>query len=91
MEMEFDVFAANPLNDMYVESGNSTEASIVIHILIFEAVSSMQQQDLLDKFQALGETPNSVTFSNVLPGCAIIGFLRAGKEIHARSIRTGSE
>ncbi|KAE9462110.1 hypothetical protein C3L33_05980, partial [Rhododendron williamsianum] len=50
----------------------------------------MQQQDLLDKFQAVGETPNSVTFSNILPAYARIGFLHAGKEIHARSIRTGS-
>ncbi|KAG5517311.1 hypothetical protein RHGRI_037909 [Rhododendron griersonianum] len=33
MGMESDVFVANPLNDMYTESGNSTEASIVIHIL----------------------------------------------------------
>ncbi|KAI8525960.1 hypothetical protein RHMOL_Rhmol13G0271200 [Rhododendron molle] len=31
--MESDVFVANPLNDMYAESGNSSEASIVIHIL----------------------------------------------------------
>ncbi|KAG5549936.1 hypothetical protein RHGRI_015038 [Rhododendron griersonianum] len=33
MGMESDVFVANPLNDIYAESGNSTEASIVIHIL----------------------------------------------------------
>ncbi|KAI8525955.1 hypothetical protein RHMOL_Rhmol13G0270700 [Rhododendron molle] len=31
--MEFDVFVTNPSNDMYTKSGNSTEASIVIHIL----------------------------------------------------------
>ncbi|KAI8525959.1 hypothetical protein RHMOL_Rhmol13G0271100 [Rhododendron molle] len=33
MGMESDVFVANPLNDMYAESRNSTGASIVFHIL----------------------------------------------------------
>ncbi|PHT32834.1 hypothetical protein CQW23_29171 [Capsicum baccatum] len=40
--------------------------------------------------QSSGETPTSVTLTNVLPACARIGCLRSGKEIHARSIRNGS-
>jgi pentatricopeptide repeat protein len=40
--------------------------------------------------QAHGQTPNSVTFTNVLPACARLGSLRPGKEIHARTIRMGS-
>ncbi|KAJ6716260.1 PENTATRICOPEPTIDE REPEAT-CONTAINING PROTEIN [Salix koriyanagi] len=46
--------------------------------------------DLVRQMQADGEIPNSVTFTNVLPACARIGFLRPGKEIHARAIRIGS-
>ena len=46
--------------------------------------------ELVRQMQAKGETPNNVTFTNVLPACARLGFLNVGKEIHARIIRVGS-
>ncbi|XP_057480662.1 pentatricopeptide repeat-containing protein At1g18485-like [Actinidia eriantha] len=104
MGMEFDIFVANSLIDMYAKSGQSTEASIVFHNLNTKNVVSWNAMianfaqngleyaavGLVRQMQPHGEIPNSVTFTNVLPACARIGSLRAGKEIHARSIRTGS-
>ncbi|RZB42365.1 Pentatricopeptide repeat-containing protein [Glycine soja] len=60
---------------MAIESDNRLE---------YEAV------ELVRQMQAKGETPNNVTFTNVLPVCARSGFLNVGKEIHAQIIRVGS-
>jgi pentatricopeptide repeat protein len=102
--LESDIFVANALIDMYAKSGRSLQASNVFNqigeknIVSWNAmVANFAQNrlelaavDLVRQMQADGEIPNSVTFTNVLPVCARIGFLRPGKEIHARAIRTGS-
>ncbi|GMP91562.1 hypothetical protein CsSME_00042212 [Camellia sinensis var. sinensis] len=104
MGMEFDIFITNSLIDMYAKSGHSTEASTVFNnmntrnVVSWNAMIANFAQNSLEsaavglvrEMQAHGEIPNSVTFTNALPACARIGFLRAGKEIHAQSIRKGS-
>ncbi|CAK7330717.1 unnamed protein product [Dovyalis caffra] len=101
--LESDIFVANALIDMYSKSGHSSQASNVFNqigeknVISWNAmVANFAQNrlelaavDLVRQMQADGEIPNSVTFTNVLPACARIGFLRPGKEIHARAIRTG--
>lgn len=102
--IESDIFIANSLIDMYGKSGSSRIASVIFNKmegrntvswnamianfaqnrLEFEAV------ELVRQMQAKGENPNNVTFTNVLPACARLGFLNVGKEIHARIIRVGS-
>ena len=102
--LESDIFVANALIDMYAKSGRSLQALNVFNqigeknIVSWNAmVANFAQNrlesaavDLVRQMQADGEIPNSVTFTNVLPACARIGFLRPGKEIHARAIRIGS-
>lgn len=104
MRMESDIFIANSLIDMYSKSGCTTEASCVFYkigeknVVSWNAMVANFAQNRLEfsaiglirEMQTHGETPNSVTFTNVLPACARLGFLRPGKEIHARTIRMGS-
>ncbi|XP_062172981.1 pentatricopeptide repeat-containing protein At1g18485-like isoform X2 [Alnus glutinosa] len=102
--IECDVFIANSLIDMYAKSGHTTEASNVFYkmgeknVVSWNAMVANYAQNrlelaaigLIGQMQAHGRTPNSVTFTNVLPACARLGSLRPGKEIHARTIRMGS-
>lgn len=104
MGIETDIFIGNSLIDMYAKSGHSTEASYVFHemgernIVSWNAMIANFAQNKLEvaaiglvrQMQAQGTTPNSITFTNVLPACARLGFLLHGKEIHARTVRTGS-
>ncbi|PON74123.1 Tetratricopeptide-like helical domain containing protein [Parasponia andersonii] len=104
MSIESEVFISNSLIDMYAKSGCSTAASNVFHHMVEKNIVSWNAMianfaqnklefaaiELVRQMQAHGETPNSVTLTNVLPACSRLGFLRPGKEIHARSIRMGS-
>ncbi|XP_057515547.1 pentatricopeptide repeat-containing protein At1g18485-like [Amaranthus tricolor] len=99
--LDYDFFISNSLIDMYAKAGDSTKASSIFHNMGVKNVVSWNAMvanfaqnsleldaiDLVRKMQAFGETPNGVTFTNVLPACARIGALSSGKEIHARSIR----
>lgn len=101
--IESDVFIANSLIDMYAKSGLSCVASTIFNkmgdrnIVSWNAmVANFAQNrhhftavELVRRMQAHGETPNNVTFTNVLPACARLGFVNVGKEIHARIVRTG--
>jgi len=89
---------------MYAKSGHTTEASNVFYkmgeknVVSWNAMVANYAQirlelaaiGLVGQMQAHGQTPNAVTFTNVLPACARLGSLRPGKEIHARTIRMGS-
>ncbi|XP_009761501.1 putative pentatricopeptide repeat-containing protein At1g69350, mitochondrial [Nicotiana sylvestris] len=102
--LECDVFVANALIDMYAKLGRAAQASAVFHKMGIRNVVSwntmvanfaqnkleLEAIGLFREMQSCGETPTSVTLTNVLPACARIGCLRSGKEIHARSIRNGS-
>ncbi|KAM3337326.1 hypothetical protein P3S68_031651 [Capsicum galapagoense] len=102
--LECDVFVANALIDMYAKSERSAEASAVFYNMDSRNVVSwntmvanfapnrleLEAIRLVREMQSSGETPTSVTLTNVLPACARIGCLRSVKEIHARSIRNGS-
>ncbi|KAL2329911.1 hypothetical protein Fmac_017492 [Flemingia macrophylla] len=104
MAIESDIFIANSLIDMYAKSGSSRRASIIFNKMEGRSIVSwnamianfaqnrleFEAVELVRQMQAKGETPNSVTFTNVLPACARLGFLNVGKEIHARIIRVGS-
>ncbi|KAK1294526.1 Pentatricopeptide repeat-containing protein [Acorus calamus] len=35
-------------------------------------------------------TPNSITFTNILPSCARVSSIKQGMQVHARSLRNGS-
>ncbi|XP_027361543.1 putative pentatricopeptide repeat-containing protein At1g69350, mitochondrial [Abrus precatorius] len=103
MSIESDVFIANSLIDMYAKSGSSSIASAIFNkmgdrnIVSWNAMvaNCMQNRlefagvELVRQMQAHGETPNNVTFTNVLPACARLGFLNVGKEIHGRIVRVG--
>ncbi|KAK7292628.1 hypothetical protein RJT34_15479 [Clitoria ternatea] len=103
MAIESDVFIANSLIDMYAKSGSSRLASTIFNkmddrnVVSWNAMVANYAQnrhefaavELVRQMQACGETPNNVTFTNVLPACAKLGFLDVGKEIHARIIRVG--
>lgn len=102
--IESDIFIANSLIDMYAKSGHSTKASHVFHgmggrnIVSWNAMIANFAQNklalaavgLVRRMQAHGTAPNLITFINVLPACARLGFSHCGKEIHAKAIRTGS-
>ncbi|KAF3453144.1 hypothetical protein FNV43_RR03579 [Rhamnella rubrinervis] len=102
--IETDIFIANSLIDMYAKSGHSTKASYVFHemgdrnIVSWNAMIGNFAQNKLElsaiglvrQMQAHGASPNSITFTNVLPACARLGFLHPGKEIHAMAILKGS-
>ncbi|KAF8395744.1 hypothetical protein HHK36_019695 [Tetracentron sinense] len=104
MCVEFDIFIANSLIDMYAKSGSLREASNVFYKMDTRNVVSwnamvanfaqnrleLEAIGLIRQMQVHGECPNSVTFTNVLPACARMGSVLRGKEIHARSIRKGS-
>lgn len=104
MGMESDIFIANSLIDMYAKYGHSTKALHVFNKMVMRNVVSwnamianyaqngleMAAIGLVRQMQVHGEIPNSVTLTNILPACARVGFLHSGKEIHARSVRTGS-
>ncbi|XP_050388154.1 pentatricopeptide repeat-containing protein At1g18485 isoform X2 [Argentina anserina] len=104
MGIESDVFIGNSLIDMYAKSGHQVEASNVFwemderNIVSWNAMIANFAQNRLEleaiglvrQMQAHGEIPNSVTITNLLPACARLGSLCIGKEIHARTIRTGS-
>ncbi|KAK1586797.1 hypothetical protein Q3G72_006231 [Acer saccharum] len=101
--VESDIFVANSLIDMYAKSGHPAEASYVFNnmesrnVVSWNAMVANFAQNMLEfsalelvrDMQAHSENPNSVTLTNVLPACARAGFLRPGKEIHARTIRMG--
>ncbi|KAK9692269.1 hypothetical protein RND81_09G252800 [Saponaria officinalis] len=103
-ELDSDLFILNSLLDMYSKSGDLAKASSVFSKMSVRNVvtwntmvanfarnkNELAAIGLVTEMQALGETPNSVTFTNVLPACARIGALASGKEIHARCIRNGA-
>lgn len=103
MGIESDIFIGNSLIDMYSKSGSSRVASTIFNKMGDRNIVSWNSMvanfaqnrhhfaavELLRQMQAHGENPNNVTFTNVLPACARLGFLNVGKEIHARIIRTG--
>lgn len=103
MGIESDIFVANSLIDMYAKSGSSSAASTIFNkmgdrnIVSWNAMVANFAQNRLEfaavelvrQMQAHGETPNTVSFTNVLPACARLRFLHVGKEIHARIIRMG--
>ncbi|CAA7406593.1 unnamed protein product [Spirodela intermedia] len=45
--------------------------------------------EMVAQLQAAGERPDSITIVAALPACADLGSLKAGKSIHAHSIRAG--
>ncbi|TKY46641.1 Pentatricopeptide repeat-containing protein [Spatholobus suberectus] len=104
MAIESDVFIANSLIDMYAKLGSSRIASTIFNKMKGRSIVSwnamianfaqnrleFEAVELVRQMQAKGETPNNVTFTNVLPACARLGVLNVGKEIHARIIRVGS-
>ncbi|GMN47136.1 hypothetical protein TIFTF001_016304 [Ficus carica] len=104
MSMCSDIFISNSLIDMYAKSGCSSSASNVFknmrekNIVSWNAmVANFAQNrlelaaiELIRQMHDHGETPNCVTFTNVLPACSRLGFLRPGKEIHTRAIRMGA-
>lgn len=104
LSLDSDIFVANSLIDMYAKSGHPVKAYHVFskiksrNVVSWNAIIASYAQNGLEmdaiehvrEMQANGQSPSSVTFTNVLPACARVGFLRAGKEIHARSVRTGS-
>ncbi|KAK8928942.1 Pentatricopeptide repeat-containing protein [Platanthera zijinensis] len=101
--MDSDVFVANSLVDMYAKCGFLKSGSVVFHqiknknavswnAMIANCAQNGDEEEairLVGDMQHRGETPNAVTFTNVLPACARISSARKGKEIHARSIRSG--
>ncbi|MED6113082.1 hypothetical protein PIB30_067648 [Stylosanthes scabra] len=101
--IESDIFTANSLIDMYAKSGSFGVASTVFNKMIDRNIVSWNAMvanfaqnrlefsaiELVRQMQANGETPNTVTFTNVLPACGRLGFLRVGKEVHAKVIRNG--
>lgn len=103
MGIESDIFIGNSLIDMYAKSRSSRVASTIFNKMGDRNIVSWNSMvanfaqnrhhfaavELLRQMQAHGENPNNVTFTNVLPACARLGFLNVGKEIHARIIRTG--
>ncbi|KEH33534.1 putative tetratricopeptide-like helical domain-containing protein [Medicago truncatula] len=103
MGIESDIFIGNSLIDMYAKSGSSRVASTIFNKMGDRNIVSWNSMvanfaqnrhhfaavELLRQMQAHGENPNNVTFTNVLPACARLGFLNVGKEIHARIIQTG--
>ncbi|OVA10988.1 Pentatricopeptide repeat [Macleaya cordata] len=104
MCMESDVYVANSLIDMYAKSGRPREASNVFYKMDTRNVVSwntmvanfaqnkleFEAVKLVHKMQFHGESPNSITITNLLPACARMGYLCQGKEIHAMSIHKGS-
>ncbi|XP_021734269.1 pentatricopeptide repeat-containing protein At5g27110-like [Chenopodium quinoa] len=103
MGFDSDLFISNSLIDMYAKAGDSTKASSVFermkvkNVVTWNAmVANFAQNnhelaalELVRRMQAFGETPNDVTFTNILPACARIGALPSGKEIHANCLRKG--
>ncbi|XXG50631.1 hypothetical protein AAC387_Pa02g4602 [Persea americana] len=101
---ESDIFVANSLIDMYAKSGCPKEASNMFYKMESRNVVSwnamianfaqngleLEAMKLVNEMQVHGESPNSVTFTNVLPACARVASLRQGKEIHAQVIRMGT-
>ncbi|KAG0452463.1 hypothetical protein HPP92_025127 [Vanilla planifolia] len=101
--MDSDVFVANSLLDMYAKCGRLRTGSVVFeritnrnavswNAMIANCAQNGDEQQairLLGEMQTMGETPNGVTFTNVLPACARMASLKKGKEIHARSIHDG--
>ncbi|KAM7273966.1 hypothetical protein ACFE04_028630 [Oxalis oulophora] len=99
-----DVFIANSLIDMYSKSGYSNSAINLFrtmdrkNIVSWNAIianfsqnkGELEAVELLRQMQAHDEIPNSVTFTNVLPACSRLRLISAGKEIHARTVRTKS-
>lgn len=104
MGLDSDLFIANSLIDMYAKAGESAKASSIFQKMSVKNVVSWNAMianfahnkdelaaiGLVRRMQACGETPNAVTFTNVLPACARIGAVLSGKEIHARCIRKGA-
>ncbi|KAL8156559.1 hypothetical protein AgCh_001598 [Apium graveolens] len=104
LSLDSDIFVANSLIDMYAKSGHPVKAYQVFskikyrNVVSWNAMVANYAQNGLEidaieyvrEMQANGQSPSSVTFTNVLPACARVGFLHAGKEIHARAVRTGS-
>ncbi|CAH9128586.1 unnamed protein product [Cuscuta epithymum] len=103
MHLDSDVFVANSLIDTYSKFGRSTEASNVFYnmdkknAISFNAMIANFAQNslqldalaLVREMQAAGKNPTSVTFTNLLPACGRLAFVRPGKEIHAKSLRSG--
>lgn len=96
-----DLFVANSLLDMYAKWGRPREAASVFYAMECRNVVSwnamianlaqnkreLEAIALVREMQAKGESPNSVTLTNVLPACARMAASKPGKEIHGRSIR----
>nr|KYP60492.1 hypothetical protein KK1_022898 [Cajanus cajan] len=83
MAIESDIFIANSLIDIYAKSGSSRIASIIFNKMEGRSIVSwnamianfaqnrleFEAVELVRQMQAKGETPNNVTFTNVLPAC----------------------
>ncbi|MQL77623.1 hypothetical protein Taro_010032 [Colocasia esculenta] len=96
-----DIFVANSLVDMYAKWSRTEQASDVFNGIKWKNVVSwnamianfaqnhceLKAIDLIREMGANNESPNSVTYANVLPACARVAAVKHGKEIHARSIR----
>ncbi|KAK9146089.1 hypothetical protein Sjap_005992 [Stephania japonica] len=96
-------YVANCLIDLYSKSGRSRESSFVFDLMDTRSIVAwnslianfamngleFEAIRLLSAMQVDSECPDSITFTNVLPAIARMGFLRQGKEIHAMSIRKG--
>ncbi|WOL15788.1 hypothetical protein Cni_G24569 [Canna indica] len=101
--MDSDVFVANSLLDMYAKSGCCNKGSDIFYrmddrnVVSWNAMIANLTQNgaeleaimLVKSMQDHGESPNAVTYTNVLPACARIASLKKGKEIHARVIHIG--
>ncbi|EPS58506.1 hypothetical protein M569_16308 [Genlisea aurea] len=99
-----DIFVANALIGLYGKYGRCAESSSLFNAIAVKntvswntIIGSYAQNGLefdavmlLREMQAQGACPNSVTLTNVLPACGRLGYLRYGKAIHCRSIRSRS-
>jgi pentatricopeptide repeat protein len=101
--MDFDIFVANSLVDMYAKLGSLEKACTVFekikapNVVSWNAMIANLVQNgaeveafrFVIKMQNDGERPNSITLVNVLPACSRLASIKLGKQIHAWSIRTG--
>ncbi|XP_059066089.1 pentatricopeptide repeat-containing protein At2g39620 [Cryptomeria japonica] len=100
---ESDIYVGNALIDMYAKCGSVSDARQVFDKMLHRDVISWtamiggysqngQASDalfLFDLMQRSDVQPNAVTFVNVLPACADLGFLQKGEHLHNHIIESG--
>ncbi|KAH9315708.1 hypothetical protein KI387_024335, partial [Taxus chinensis] len=103
--LEFDVFIANALMDVYAKCGyieiarelfdRMPHRDIVSWNTIITGYGQNGRYDealvLFRKMSLEGVNPDGVSVASVLPACAYMGSLKQGKEIHQYMFRCGIE